>query len=731
MSARAPALISAAPLEKGVRALAARHGPRGDRPALKSNLVVRRIVQMGETQWVVKDPDATKYYNFSEANWGLIQLFDGTRTLQEIHEAYQAQFPGETIEPSLVPEYAESLRSVDLLQRSTAERNLQELARIKDTRRKTAEQKAEGFDIFMIPFKVVDPDRLLNRTQKYVRWLWRPPAVLVSLILIAMATGVIVSHFGPIWSETLELYAFLRKPFWDAVQFFVILTTIGGIHELAHGYVCKFYGGEVHDIGAALLYFMPAFYCDTTDALLFPSKWQRLWVMLAGMYIEAIICCIATGLWVASYPDTLLHELSYKMMLFTGISTIFFNINPLRKIDGYYALSSVLELPELREESIEYLSLLFKRHVLRLNVEVPVYSRRKRRIYLIYAPLALGFLVLIMLFVGHLFYNFYAKYFPNLAILLLILTLLRLFRKSVRAFLQGVRLVYLDKKELIMSRRARVYILGGAAALFLLLAVPWAPWTIETEVVLKPWTEVRLEAPEDGTIAQVRSHEGDAVRQGDIVAVLSSPAVESAVAGTRAQREGLRKRASGRREASDPGGVFRSEQRGSAADATLRSALDRQQRLSVPSPIAGRVLTRRMEDLPGRFVQAGSVIAVVGDCRRLKAEIPISERLLSYLQRDSPVSLQLRARPAHILHGSIVQIGSAAETLPRTADGTLETIRPAERPERFIAFVEFDNADGANLPGMGGKAKIRLGRKSYLWRAWRVLSHWAQTVVWW
>jgi putative peptide zinc metalloprotease protein len=731
VSARASALVSAAPLEKGVGALAARHGPRSARPALKLNLVIRRIVQMGETQWVVKDPDGTKYYNFSEANWGLIQLFDGTRTLREIHDVYQAQFPGETIEPSFIPEYEEILRSLDLLRQSTAERNLQELARIKDARRRTVEQKAEGFDIFMIPFKVVDPDRLLNRTQKYVRWLWRPPAVLVSMIFIAMTVGVIVRHFGPIWSETLELYAFLRKPFWDAVQFFVILTAIGGIHELAHGYVCKFYGAEVHDIGAALLYFMPAFYCDTSDALLFPSKWQRLWVMLAGMYVEAIICCLATALWVASYPDTLLHELAYKMMLFTGISTIFFNINPLRKIDGYYALSSVLELPELREESIEYLSLLFKRHVLRLNVEVPVFSRRKRRIYLIYAPLALGFLVLIMLFVGRLFYNFFYKYFPNLAILLLVLTLLRLFRKSVRSFLQGVRLVYLDKKELIMSRRARTDILGGAIALFLILAVPWAPWTIKTEAVLKPWTQVRLEAPEDGTIVEVRAREGDAVRQGDVVAMLSSPAIESALAGTVAEREGLRKQASRLREAASPEGVFRSEQRGAAAEVALQSELERQQRLFVRSPIAGRVLTRRMQDLAGRFVRTGSAIAVIGDCRRLKAEIPVSERLLSDLHPGSLVSLQLRARPAHILHGSIVQIGSAAETLPRTADGSLEAIRPAERPERFIALVEFDNADGASLPGMAGKAKITLGRRSYLWRSWRVLHRWLQTIIWW
>ena len=39
--------------------------------------------------------------------------------------------------------------------------------------------------------------------------------------------------------------------------------------------------------------------------------------------------------------------------------------------------------------------------------------------------------------------------------------------------------------------------------------------------------------------------------------------------------------------------------------------------------------------------------------------------------------------------------------------------------------------DGKSLPGMEGHAKISLGRKSYLWRSWRVLRHWLQTVIWW
>ena len=732
MSSRPGALVSAAPLAKGADALAARHGPTSSRPALRPNVIARRIVQMGEAQWVVKNPDTTKYFFFEEGNWEIAQLFDGTRTLTEIRDIYQSWYPDDPIPMSFMLEFEEALRSMNMLVQSVVERNLQELSWIKDARRRKADQQAEGFNIFLIPFHVFDPDRFLTRTQKYVRWIWRPPTVLTALVFIAMMTGVIVQHFGPIWEQTLELYAFLRKPFWDAVQFFVILSGIGLVHELAHGYVCKFYGGDVHDIGLALFYFAPAFYCDTTDTLLFPNKWHRLWVVFAGMYIEAIICCFATGLWVASYPDTLLHELAYKLMLFTGISTIFFNINPLRKIDGYYALASYLEIPELREDSFEYLFALFKRHVLRLNVEVPTLTRRKRRIFLIYAPLAILFVILLMLFIGGLFYNFYEKYFPNLAGVLLALTLLWLFRTQVRTFLQGVRLVYLDKKELIMSRRARVPLVVGALVSFLVLAIPWAPWTTETEAVLRPWTEVNLEAPDDGTILSVRVHEGDRVQKDELVASMSSPAVVSGLAGASAQREALRGRSNREREAADAQGVFHSERREEAAAMAVAREKNRFERLSIRSPISGRVLTRRMQDLTGRFVPSGAVIARIGDCERLKAEIPVSERLLSYLHPGSVVSLQLKARPTHLLHGSIVRVGSAAHDLPRTADGTREAaLRPGDRPERFIAIVEFDNADGKSVPGMAGHAKISLGRKSYLWRSWRVLRHWLQTVIWW
>ena len=183
---------------------------------------------------------------------------------------------------------------------------------------------------------------------KYVRWIWTPPVVVAWSLAVLWTIGAFILHWEPIFVGTYELYAFLRKPLIDAIQFFFILSFLGFFHEYGHAYAVKIYGGEVHDIGIALLYFTPAFYCDTTDALLFENKWHRLWVNTAGIYVEGFVCAAATALWVVSYPDTLLHELAYKTMLFTGISTIFFNVNPLVKIDGYHALTSLLEMPDLR-----------------------------------------------------------------------------------------------------------------------------------------------------------------------------------------------------------------------------------------------------------------------------------------------------------------------------------------------------------------------------------------------
>ncbi|MDQ6894335.1 MAG: efflux RND transporter periplasmic adaptor subunit [Acidobacteriota bacterium] len=722
-------LLAAGRPGESVRELAARHGPPEPRPALRKDLTVRRQVQLGEVMWIVKDPREMAYYKFKGIQWRLIQLFDGSRTPTEIVAEYNRRFGGHA-DLTVVLEWEEILRRMELIEQTAAERSLTLLDKFKSLREKTAEEKSDGFNPFFIKFHVLDPDRFLTRTVKYVRWIWTPPVVVLTCIASLWTVGVFIRNWAPIWTGTTNLYHFFGKPLLDVLHFFLILSIIGAIHEFSHGYACKIYGGEVHDIGFVLFYFTPAFYCSTSDSFMFPSRWQRLWVTVAGIYIEAIICSAATAVWLFSYPDSFVNEFAYKTMLLTGVSTIFFNINPLIKIDGYYALSSVLQLQDLREASFKLLGAGFQKYVLRLPVEIPAMTKRKRRLCLVYGILAACYTTSVMFLIGKLFANFYTKYFPDLAEAFLIVTLFYLFRKRLRKAARIGKLLYLDKKELLMSPRSRLPLAGIAVALLLLLAVPWTRRTISAESVLKPSKQLTIQAPEEGVVTDVFIHEGDQVEKGQPIVRIANPALEADAERFRSQAERFAKKSSGDLAASNAGMAFQSRSRASAAQSALQTAEYRQGFLLVRSPIAGRVLSSRMEDLQGRSVQAGFSVATIGDCRRMVAEAGVSERLLEYLKKGSAASALVRTRPLKSWKGAVASISPATVEQPATAAAGKDPRLPSPRPDRFVALVVFENPDGTLLPGAQATLKIRCARASYASRSFDVLWRWARTIIW-
>lgn len=723
-------LVAAVRPEDAAKALAARHGPPETRPALRKDLVILRQVQLGEVQWIVKDPVNLKYNQFKDSYWQIIRLFDGTRTRTEILEQINRS-RAHPLSIETVLEYEEFLRRKELIEESAAERSLNLLDKYKGLREKKADEKSQGFNIFFIMFHVLDPNRFMNRTIKYVWWIWTPVPVIITIIASLWTAGVYIRNWHQLWTQTMEVYHFLGKPLLEILQFFLIISVIGAIHEFAHAFAIKRYGGETHDIGFALFYFTPAFYCDTSDAFMFENQFKRLWVTIAGIYSEVAICSVATFFWVISYPDTFLHQFAYRTMLFTGISAVFFNINPLIRVDGYYALSSILKIPDLREAAWRQVGAWFQKNVLRLPVEIPATTRRKRRLFWIYGLLSIAYTTTIMLFIYRLFDNFYSKYFPDFGFVLLIVTLYYIFRKRARTFMRVSKLFYLDKRDLLKSRRSHVPLAAVAAILLLVFAVPWTRRTISAESVLKPEREVTVQAPEDGLVADVLVQEGDTVAGGQPLFRVSSAAIEAEAQRSLFERELFARKSGGNRAASNAAMAYQSEARASAAEAALTAVQSRQGFLLVRSPIAGRVLTPRTGDLFGRYVTAGSALARIGDCRKMKAEIPVSERLLEYLKVGSPAVAQIQTSPMRSWPGLVATISPATLDQPGTAEAGKEPPAPSSDPDRFVAVALFDNPQGGLLSGAAVKVKIRSGRESYGSRAWSIVWRRLRTIFWW
>jgi len=155
----------------------------------------------------------------------------------------------------------------------------------------------------------------------------------------------------------------------------------------------------------------------------------------------------------------------------------------------------------------------------------------------------------------------------------------------------------------------------------------------------------------------------------------------------------------------------------------------REGRLVVRSPIAGRILTPYPEQLEGRAVPAGTLLAEVGDDRKMTAELAVTERLLDDLEPGAPVSALLRGRLAPV-KGLVARISPATLSQPPTTASGSEPLAPTLQPDQFVALAVFENPRGELVAGMAGSARIYGRRASYASRAWRVFKRWVQSVAW-
>ena len=232
-----------------------------------------------------QEPGQDQVLQLRRGELGAHQLFDGTRTLGEIHDAYQARFPDEPIEMIVRPRVRGDAPEDGPARTSPPSSGTSRSLRGSRTpAAATAEQKAEGFNIFLIPFHVFDPNRVPRTARRSTSaGSGGRPTVAVALVFIAMTIGVIVPPLRPDLGADARA---LRLPAQALLGRGPVLR-----HPLPASApstswptaTCASSTAATSTTSASpCFYFTPAFYCDTTDALLFASKWHRLWVAARG-----------------------------------------------------------------------------------------------------------------------------------------------------------------------------------------------------------------------------------------------------------------------------------------------------------------------------------------------------------------------------------------------------------------------------------------------------------------
>ncbi|MCH8149519.1 MAG: PqqD family peptide modification chaperone [Planctomycetes bacterium] len=263
-------------------------------PARRPELSLTPLGERG--QYVVKDPQTREYYTLGEQECFLLERLDGEQAREAICAAFEERF-GEPLSDEELDEFLELARARGLLQEerhadTQTRRHAESDDRTLSPHPRVAPSPRPKQSILYWRKSFFDPDRLFTWLEPRVRFFW-------TRTFFVLSAGCILVAVALVWTNRQELVSYFAHVLrWETlVLVWLTLIAVTTCHEFAHGLTCKRYGGEVHEIGFLLLFLMPCFYCNVSDAWLFREKSKRLWVTFAGGYFELFLWGLAVFVW--------------------------------------------------------------------------------------------------------------------------------------------------------------------------------------------------------------------------------------------------------------------------------------------------------------------------------------------------------------------------------------------------------------------------------------------------
>lgn len=619
----------------------------------------------GEASYVLEDPNSGQFFRLGIAEENLLRKLDGSQTgIAIIQTQQQNPQPGEL-------DAANTLSLLNMLYMSgLLDHAPPAEARPPDSRSRNLFLQNPLF----IRIPVGNPDPLLTALEARTRWLFSP---FFLLLFTGLAIWAIVC-LATDWTRfTDHAQGVLDSSNWLWLLLSFIFLKI--IHELGHGLVCKHLGGRVPEFGIFFMLFTPLTYVDATSSWRFPTKGLRIFVAAAGMLAEGIIAAIATLIW-AHTETGLANTIAYNTIISATVVTVLFNLNPLMRYDGYYILSDLTEVPNLYTRA----SNMARDWLLKVLFGKPVTTRDSPWLG-VYGLAFLIWRVLLLLSIG------------ATAIVLLhgIGIMLVLFMAA------GMVLAWIKKLKAV-KLPPRLALLRGTLIMALIPFVLWLPFhpSITTPGTIEPldMPPVRVECP--GFLEKIFVEAGDTVQQGQILARLSNPEELSKLEVLNTQALIVGAQAHHFRLNREP----QLEAKKTEELQSLQSQIKERQAycasLELRAPLAGKILTRNLDQLVGTFLVTGQELLTVGsDSERVVKIIILEEnaRMLTGKPGD-PIKLFLKGR-GHALTSTIKRIEPSAsreirfENLTALAGGPL----PVRKKEKQHSETETSPASGMEL----------------------------------
>jgi len=704
----------------------------------------------GREYWVIKDPISLKYYRFEPEELAILKLLDGERAAEEIRDEFESRFAPQRLDNAELHQLIGMLHRSSLVISDSAGQGERLHKRWAES---AARERKQGLtNPLAIRFRGVDPGRFLEWLDRNCGWLCSWPALMAVVLLGLAALGLVFTNFAELSAKMPAFEEFFAGSNWIWLAVVLVVTKV--IHELGHGLACRRFGGECNEMGLMLLVLMPCLYCNVSDSWMLPSKWKRAAIAAAGMFAELAMASMATFVWWFSEPG-LVNQLALNVMIVCSVTTLLFNANPLLKYDGYYILSDLVEIPNLRQKATTLLNRTASQWLLGLETRVdPFLPVRHRGLFVLYAIAAAAYRWFITFSIFWFLYQMLEPW--GLKVVGQMLALAAIWSLIGMPVMQLVKFFSVPGRWLAVKRvrlATGVSIMVALAGLLLLFPVPHK---VRCSFFVQPAQTGNVFVTVPGFVRQIHVKSGDRVVEGQLLLTLESPDLDK-------QTENLQGEldiAHARREHYRQSATFDEDSalQLASADASFESAMNRlrqkyldAERLNIRASrdgvfVADSIRSRPDSKTTGTLVSwHGSPVEprnhgawyetqtrigrVVVDMAKSEAVLAVDQGDIEFIQADQQVSLWIRQHPGRVFDSEICLVSPARMlTVPAglssRCGGDLVTSRDAQGndvPQSPVwqVSVPLESDDLPIVGGATGVALIHVGTQPLIRRIWR------------
>lgn len=508
---------------------------------------------------------------------------------------------------------------------------------------------------FSIKIPLFDASLIVNYLIGYAHLFFNRSTLLASLCLWLIA----LLSLPQFWAD---LASHWESRFFDPINFILLPVSyifLKVFHEMGHALALKYFGGESRECGIIFLVFFPLPYINCNSIYSIKERKERLWVSFAGMQIELTLAALALFLWAVSSPG-IVKELLFDIAFTGGISSLLFNLNPLMRFDGYYALSDVLGIYNLDQTAKKSFREVLSSLISRQNP-----SKIEQRWLALYALLAIPYRFFISLSI--------ALYVSGKFFLLGgVLALLLLFSQVVWPIIRLLKNAYDSMQS--TEQRLRFIERACAACLivyFVLFELTFS-FTQHTEAIVITRQEQQIRVPLTARISKLLATPSQYVKQGQPLIEFSDESL------TIAEKNAIFRIQELQQQYQLLMRVDKSQTQSVQYEIEVaRSELKEIQRklasLDLKAPVDGLFILNRAQDLLHSIPQRGTLIGHVHKAGALTLKMIIREdQLEDILQRLKSVDVIFPADPGESYHATInTVVPGATSQLPSKLLGTL------------------------------------------------------------